>query len=162
MAAAAIDVSEQAKLDAYVARVTKRPKQVCRAQAAAGCQTKWVIEAVQEWYEFNYQAGSVPGLPTENVLHRAALLLPRPPLRVGPPIQDPPPRVVAVGRAIGELRESRVTVLIACERFARFGIERAAQHLGMTVPSTKAHLKEARDGLAHVLRGMGWKIPKED
>ena len=163
LAAAAQIVSEEAKLAAYRVNVARLPKRDRRDLAAAGPQTRWIIDAVSEWFHFGYHAGRGPaGIPTENVLHRAALLLPRPPLMGSAPIKDPPPLVLAVDKAIGELQDSRVRVLIACERAAGKGIEAAARDLGMSVDSTKRYLKQARDGLAHVLRGMGWKVPKEE
>jgi hypothetical protein len=159
-------VSDEAKYRAYEQNVAKLPKRDRRAHAAAGPQTRWVMEAVEQWFNFayvNYQAARGPsGLPSESTLHRAGLKLPRAPLRVVELIKDPPEIVLAVNQAIDQLQASRVRVLIACEKFAGQGIERASRELGMSVASTKKYLKEARDALAHVLRGMGWKVPKED
>lgn len=166
MAAVAVEVGEQAKWDSYLAQAKKLPKRDRRAYAAAGPQTRWIMEAVEQWYNFRFlnmgAAKGPPGLPGESTLHRAGLLLPRAPLRITELIKDPPEIVQAVNQAIDELQPSRVRVLIACEKFVNGGIDRAARELGMSPPSTRKVLKEARDALAHVLRGMGWKVPKED
>lgn len=166
MAAAAIEVSEAAKWQAYEAIVARRPKQDRRSYAAAGAQTRWIMEAITQWFNFSYlnlQAGRGPaGLPSENILYRAGLMLPRAPMRPIELVKDTPAIVIAVGKAIEELRDSRVRVLIVCERAGYRGLESAAHELGMSPESTRKTLKEARDALAHVLRGMGWKVPKDD
>jgi hypothetical protein len=166
MAVAAVDMGDRAKMDAYEATLARRPKQDRRAYAAAGPQTRWIMEAVTQWFSFSYvnrRAFRGPsGFPGENVLHRAGLLLPRAPYHTVELLRDPPAVVVAIGKAMEELQASRVRVLIACEMHSSRGLEHAAHHLGMSPSSTRAVLKEARDALAHVLRGMGVKVPKED
>jgi hypothetical protein len=157
----AVAVSEVEKMAAYDAMVAKLPKRDRRNLSRASAQTKWIMEAVTRW--FNFQQGGTAtglGLPSENVLHRAGLLIPRAPLRVVTPIAEVPEIVSAVNNAVGSLLESRVRVLIAWERHGQYGTEYVANKLHMSSDATTRYLKQARQSLADILRGMGWRVPQ--
>jgi hypothetical protein len=163
MAAEAIDVADRAKWDAYEAQVAKRPKQDRRAFAAAGPQTQFVIVAVTQWYEWFMDAANTMGLPKENVLYRAALLIPRAPSgSAAAPMLEPPKVVAAIEKAVADMQASRSRALIANERWGHLGLERVSRHLGESVDCTKRLLKQARDSIASHLRGAGWRVPNEE
>jgi hypothetical protein len=160
MAAVAIEVGEQAKWDSYLKGAAKLPKRDRRELSHASEQTRWIIEATRDWYAFYRSHTSGMGLPTETALHRAGLMLPRAPFNGGlPTMADPPRKAASVEAALPQIRESRRRVLIACERYAEQGLARAARQLGMSESSTTDYLKEARQSLADILRGMGWDVP---
>lgn len=161
LAAAANVVSEDLKMAAYKANVAKLPKQDRRAFAAAAPRIQWVMAAVGEWFDWYADPARSLGLPRENVLHRAGLLIPRAPIGAAAPSVEPPSLVLAVEAAVAELKDSRSRVLIANERFGARGIERVARHLGMSVESTKSYLKQARDHVASYCSGRGFKVPKD-
>jgi glycyl-tRNA synthetase len=52
VAAAAIDIGERAKWDAYEAQVARLPKRDRRELSRASEQTKWIINATRDWYAF--------------------------------------------------------------------------------------------------------------
>jgi hypothetical protein len=162
--AAAEYVTDELKWMAYEAQVAKRPKRDKRDLSRASEQTKWVMEAVTEWYNFQQGGGaSGMGLPTENVLYRAGLMIPRAPLRATTPeLQDVPERVKAVNIAIGQLLDSRRRVLMAWERHYGRGIEYAAHKLKMSPNATERYLRQARQSIADIMRGMGWKVPQPE
>jgi hypothetical protein len=163
LAAAAIDIGERAKWDAYEAQTAKLPKRDRRELSRASEQTKWIINATRDWYAFYRSNSSGMGLPTETALHRAGLMLPRAPFNGGlPTMADPPALAAAVEKAMPQIRDSRRRVLIACERYAEQGLGRAARSLGMSENATSDYLKEARQSLADTLRGMGWKVPQAE
>jgi len=160
MSALAVEVSEQAKMDIYVAQAKRLPKSDRRELSRATAQTKWVMEATAEWYAYFHEGSGNTGLPTENVLHRAALLIPRSPVVGGTPhMEEPSARAAAVEAALPHIRESRRRVLIAVERHSSRGVEFAARRLGMSVRETTRYLCEARQSLADVMRGKGWLVP---
>ncbi len=163
MAAVAIEVSEQAKWDAYQARVAKLPKRDRRNLSRASAQTKWIIEAVCEWYAHYVEMAKSLGLPTENVLYRAGLLIPRLPMGSAvPQMPEPSGLAAAVEKAMKELTQRRRDVVIACERYASWPMERAARHLGMEYGEFARELDGARQSLADMLRVMGWKVPHKE
>ncbi len=164
LAAVAIEVSEQAKWDAYEARVAKLPKRDRRNMSRASEQTKWVMRAVSAWWNFRQGGGaSGMGLPTETALHRAGLMLPRAPLRPTiPDLQDVPRRVSDVNAAVGQLMESRSRVLVGNERYGEFGIEYAAHKLRMSPMAMERYLRQARQSVADIMRGKGWKVPQPE
>lgn len=163
MAAAAMDIGERAKWDAYDARVAKMPKRDRRNLSAASPQTKWVIEAMRTWYGFYFERLAALGLPSKNTLHDAALLIPRAPLgNIMPMMPEPPSLAVAVENELPKIMESRRRVLIAYERYGDFGVDRVARELKMRTKETSRYLDEARQSMADLLRGAGWKVPHKD
>jgi hypothetical protein len=160
MVAVAEIVGAEAKMDAYLARLPKRDR---RELSRASPQTRWIIDAVGEWYAFYQERASGLGLPSENTLHRAGLMIPRAPMTNGlPQMADPPARAAAVEAAMPKIQDSRRRVLIANERRAHVGLEAVAKALGMRYNEAKDYLAEARSALANILRGMGWDVPHDE
>jgi DNA-directed RNA polymerase specialized sigma24 family protein len=163
MAAAAIDAAEQAKWDAYTLQVAKRPKQDRRAFAASGPQTRFIMLAVTQWFEWFMDIARVGGLPRENVLYRAALLIPRSPNAGSSELSVEPPRIVSlIEKAVADLDDSHARILIANEQVGHLGIDRVAHRLKMSTDTVKNTLKEARRSIASHLRGAGVTVPREE
>jgi hypothetical protein len=138
------------------------PKRRMRSESRATDQTKWIMDATSEWWvHYGEGPARLLGVPTENVLYRAALLIPRHP---GGQVVLPDPSAIAaaVEKARQSVRASRWRVLVAHERHCSREIEFIARRLGMSVASTRDYLKEGRQALADVLRGMGWLVPIND
>lgn len=153
-----IDTTADEKMDAYVARIASLPKRDRREMSRASEQTKWIIEAMSEWYGFYHEKLSSLGISPENWINR--LWEPRQQfMNVIPHIPDPPPRAAAVEIALRSVRESRRRVLLICERHSGMGIEYAAHRLRMPPNKVSKYLEEGRQSLADTLRGMGWKVP---
>ena len=127
----------------------------------ASTQTKWIMEATaQWWFEYGDDQAKLLGVPTKNILHNAALMIPRHHGQ-GVAIPEPGPLAKAVDTGLRRIRSSRSRVIIARERFGAWELERVARKLGMSATSTKNYLSEARHDLANVLRGMGWDVPTD-
>jgi hypothetical protein len=160
MVALAIEVPEQDKWAAYEARVAKAPKRDRRNLSRASEQTKWIINATAEWYAHYVEASKALGLPTENILYRAGLMIPRAPMGSSvPQMPEPSALAAAVEKAMRELSHRRREVVIACERFASFPMDRPARHLGMDAGEFCRELDGARQSLADMLRVTGWRVP---
>jgi hypothetical protein len=158
MAAVAIEVSEQAKWDAYLGRVGKAPKRDRRELSRASEQTRWVMAAMEEWYEFYHVRMAALGLPSENWICR--LWQPRQQfMNVVPRLPEPSRLAAAVEAALPHIRDSRRRVLLVCQQHADRGLEYSARRLGMSANSAGHYLEEARQSLADILRAGGWKVP---
>ncbi len=159
--ALACDVSEQAKWDAYEARVAKLPKRDRRELSRASAQTKWIMNATAEWYGFYYVLLSSFGLPRENWITR--LWEPRSKhMNCVPRLPEPSALAAAVEAALPHIRGSRRRVLLVVEWNAERGLAYSAHKLGMSVNATSKYLEEARQSLADILRAGGWKVPQKD
>lgn len=159
VAAEVMVVAEEAKMDAYLARVAKLPKRDRRELSRASAQTKFIIDGMGEWAAYYLQYLGAIGLPRENVLYRAGLMLPRAPLGSVVLMADPSELAAAFEAGLRLVKPSRSRVLIRNEELGHKGLETVAHDLGMSLPATSRYLNEARQMLADVLRGMGWKVP---